>query len=176
METARLYFREQTKEQLEIVVNQTQEEQLLFFGFENVDQLNSELSKVKTRLLKKDKIDWKIWDLVEKRSGNVIGCCLLHNWVNAHERAELGYSLHEPYRKMGFMSEAIPMVLQFGFEDMKLNRIEAFIGPDNLPSIKLIKSFGFTKEGLMREHYKYENFIYDSLVFSLLKREYFTAK
>jgi [ribosomal protein S5]-alanine N-acetyltransferase len=70
------------------------------------------------------------------------------------------------------MLEAITSIVDYGFHKMELNRIEAFISPDNLPSKKLIAKAGFTQEGVLREHYKWENKIYDSVVFSLLKSEY----
>lgn len=54
---------------------------------------------------------------------------------------------------------------------MKLHRIEAFIGPHNLPSQKLVQKMGFKKEGLLREHYCKKGVVEDSIVFSLLRRE-----
>jgi ribosomal-protein-alanine N-acetyltransferase len=55
---------------------------------------------------------------------------------------------------------------------MYLHRIEALVGPHNIPSLKLVKSFGFREEGRLREHYFINNQLEDSIVFSLLKREY----
>jgi [ribosomal protein S5]-alanine N-acetyltransferase len=172
METSRLYFREQTKELLEGLSEQTVEQQKQFFGFTSTTELEAELIKVKLRLSGSNKKDWIKWDLLEKNSGAVIGSCLYHNWERDHEKAELGYSLHEPFRKQGYMHEAISKLLEFGFESMALNRIEAFISPTNAASKKLISSLGFTLEGTLRENYKFQNIIHDSMVYSLLKSEY----
>jgi ribosomal-protein-alanine N-acetyltransferase len=54
------------------------------------------------------------------------------------------------------MTEAMNAVIDFGFENMKLNRIEVFIMPRNKRSIKMIKSLGFKREGLLRQRY-FEN-------------------
>ncbi|MND70827.1 putative ribosomal N-acetyltransferase YdaF [compost metagenome] len=70
------------------------------------------------------------------------------------------------------MTEALKPIIQYGFETMKLNRIEAFLSPDNIPSLKLVQKFGFTKEGHLREHYNKDNKLEDSAVYSLLKSEY----
>jgi ribosomal-protein-alanine N-acetyltransferase len=43
---------------------------------------------------------------------------------------------------------------------------------DNAPSLKLLTAIGFTQEGLLREHYYSNDRLYDSVLFSLLKREY----
>lgn len=175
METDRLYFRIETTEILKDLLNQRTQEQLTFFGLQDTDQLKKELTKIERKLSNKT-VNWKKWNLIEKTSGRVIGNCGFHNWLTDHERAELGYFLHENFRNKGFMSEALDCVIQNGFYVMNLNRIEAFISPDNLPSTKLITKLGFIEEGLLREHYKHENQIYDSLVYSLLKSEYKNQK
>ena len=171
METDRLYFRVETIDMLKDVLNQGTQEQLTFFGLQDTAQLKKELTKIERKLSNRA-VDWRKWNLIEKATGKVIGNCGFHNWFTDHERAELGYFLHENYRNKGFMSEALDCVIQNGFYKMKLNRIEAFISPDNLPSTKLITKLGFIQEGLLRQHYKHENHIHDSLVYSLLKSEY----
>ena len=70
------------------------------------------------------------------------------------------------------MKEALPFVLQYGFEEMELKRIEALVGPNNEASLRLIRSMGFVQEGLLREHYFTNGRFEDSLFFSLLQREF----
>jgi ribosomal-protein-alanine N-acetyltransferase len=171
METDRLYLRVQTTDLLKDVLKQGTDEQLNFFGLHDKDQLKKVLTKIE-RKLSNSTLDWKKWHLIEKASGIVIGNCGFHNWLADHDRAELGYFLHDDFRNKGFMIEALDSVIQHGFNKMNLNRIEAFISPDNLPSIKLITKLGFVQEGLLREHYKHENQIHDSFVYSLLKSEW----
>lgn len=90
-----------------------------------------------------------------------------------HERAEIGYVLFEAdYNRKGLMSEAIGPIIEYGFKQMKLNRIEAFIGPKNQASIQLISKLNFVKEGQLREHYCENNRVEDSIVYSLLRKEY----
>jgi len=78
----------------------------------------------------------------------------------------------DKYKGRGYMKEAMLPILNYGFESMSLQRIEALISPDNEPSLKLIKRFGFTQEGYLREHYMNDNKLDDSIIFSLLKREF----
>ncbi|HRO43316.1 MAG TPA: GNAT family protein [Flavipsychrobacter sp.] len=102
----------------------------------------------------------------------VIGSCNFHIWIPKHFRAEIGYMLDEQYRNKGIMKEAVKNVLNYGFEKMGLNRVEAFVGHENIPSLKLVTHFGFQKEGVMREHYFKNDRLEDSVCFSLLRREY----
>jgi ribosomal-protein-alanine N-acetyltransferase len=55
---------------------------------------------------------------------------------------------------------------------MNLHRIEAYVGLANEPSNKLMQKFGFTKEGLLREHYLRDGIYHDSLIYSLLRKEW----
>lgn len=175
MNTNRLYFRERTSDLLRKVVNYSTEDQMLFFGYEDVKMLNFELTRIQNAL-KQGKLDFQKWDLIEKSSENVIGNCGYHNCQTIHKRAELGYILHEKFKGKGYMTEALKCIIDFGFNKMELNRIEAFISPDNLSSIKLITTLNFVLEGKLREHYNFNDKLNDSLVFSLLKSEYLMDK
>lgn len=111
--------------------------------------------------------------LIEKISNTIIGRCGLHNWNEEHKRAEIGYDIaDENFKRKGFMTEAVGTIIEYGFLQLNLHRMEALVGSNNIPSIKIIENHHFTKEGLLREHYwiggKYE----DSIVFSLLRSEY----
>ena len=140
-----------------------------FLGFDNSERLEIELTNIKKSLADLD--TRKKWDLIDKETRNVIGNCGFHNWLPEHERAEIGYFLREDCRGKGFMLEALNTILEFGFHQMKLNRIEAFISPDNHPSIYLVERLGFIREGQLRAHYKFGGRIHDSVVYSLLKTD-----
>jgi len=110
--------------------------------------------------------------LVLKDTNEVIGRGGFHNWYKDHFKAELGYTLNKDvYKRNGFMTEAVNAILKYGFETMQLNRIEACIGTQNIASLSLIKKFGFTREGLLRQHYVRDGEIQDSFLFSLLKED-----
>lgn len=114
--------------------------------------------------------------LVVKNSNETIGRCGYHNWYAQHHRAEIGYALTKAeFKRKGYMREAVQAILQYGFEVMGLNRIEAFIGPENVASISIVTKYGFTQEGRLRQHHAVDGAFEDSLVYSLLKQE-FAAK
>ncbi len=110
--------------------------------------------------------------LYEKGGSEVIGWCGYHTWYTDHDRAELGYSFFsEAPKGKGWMSEVVAKVIPYGFEVMHLHRIEAMVGKDNVPSLRILEKFGFQQEGHLREHYLREGVYEDSLVFSLLRGE-----
>jgi ribosomal-protein-alanine N-acetyltransferase len=69
------------------------------------------------------------------------------------------------------MKEAVKPILDYGFTKMLLNRVEALIGAENTPSLKILQANNFTFEGTLREHYNVNEVHEDSLLFSLLKSE-----
>jgi [ribosomal protein S5]-alanine N-acetyltransferase len=111
--------------------------------------------------------------LLDKTSGAHIGWCGYHTWYTGHARAEIGYALYDDnYKGKGLMTEALRTVIDYGFNEMKLNRIEALIADYNIPSLKLVENFGFQKEGVLRGHYFVDGKAEDSVVFGLLQSEY----
>jgi len=70
------------------------------------------------------------------------------------------------------MTEALAFILHYGFMVLNFNRVEAFVGEHNIPSLKLMAKYKFTQEGRLREHYNNNGKMENSLVFSLLRDEY----
>jgi len=169
LKTQRLLLRERTRELLDGLISKSDEEKCAFFGVNEVARALYELDYMHDKNFN----TFKGWDLIRQDNQVVIGSCSYHTIRWKHERAEVGYSVHPEHRKQGYMSEALDRIVSFGFKEMKLNRIEALTAPDNVGSIKLLNNLRFQKEGLLREHYKTENEIFDSIMFSLLKKDYF---
>jgi len=108
-----------------------------------------------------------------KKTKEIIGWCGFHTWYTDHNRAEIGYGLFDDnYKGQGLMSEVIALIVNYGFRNMGLVRIEAFVDTTNIPSIKLLKRMNFKKEGLLKHHYFHNNRMEDSIVFALLKSEH----
>ncbi len=143
-----------------------------FLGLTTENELEIEKSNF-SKGLTSYRSSFKTFLLVEKATGNVIGRAGFHTWYEQHSRAEIGYSIYdEADMGKGYMKEALNAIIHIGFTDMGLNRIEAFVGTGNVPSLKLMKGLGFVQEGILRSHYFKNNRIEDSVCFSLLQSEY----
>jgi [ribosomal protein S5]-alanine N-acetyltransferase len=115
--------------------------------------------------------------LIEKNSGTIIGRCGIHNWNKEHKRAEIGYVLEDDsFKSKGLMSEAIKAIIDFGFGKLNLHRIEALVGANNIPSLRLMSKNNFKKEGVLRQHLRVSNGYEDSIMFSILYAEYMDDK
>ncbi|MDI1256315.1 MAG: GNAT family protein [Flavobacterium sp.] len=108
--------------------------------------------------------------VVNLESKVVIGECGFHTWNRLHRRAEIFYFLrNDADKRQGFMSEAVAKVLEYGFNELNIHRVQALVANDNLASIKLVQKFGFTFEGTAREDYFIDGKNEDSQCYSLVK-------
>ncbi|BAU28793.1 ribosomal-protein-alanine N-acetyltransferase [Aneurinibacillus soli] len=112
------------------------------------------------------------WGIVLKETNELVGSCGYNNWVKDERcRGEIGYDLGKEYWGQGIAAEALEVMLDYGFTQMKLNRVEALVEPENIASIKLLKKIGFQKEGLLRDYQFVKGNFINLEMYSLLKRE-----
>ncbi len=111
--------------------------------------------------------------LIDKELNVIIGRCGIHNWNADHKRAEIGYNmLDESYKRKGLMTEAVSSIIDYGFNQLKLHRLEALVGINNIASLKIMVRFDFVNEGLLRQHYYIDGKYEDSIMFSIISDEY----
>ncbi|PKR85383.1 GNAT family N-acetyltransferase [Heyndrickxia camelliae] len=65
-----------------------------------------------------------------------------------------GFTLDKEYNGKGYTTEALQLVVDFAFKELKLHRIEAGAMPDNIASIRVLEKVGFKKEGIAKENLK----------------------
>jgi ribosomal-protein-alanine N-acetyltransferase len=87
------------------------------------------------------------------------------------QAATLGYWMGAPYAGKGRMTRAVGAVVRFGFDSLRLHRIEAACIPDNAPSIALLERNGFEREGFARAYLKINDAWRDHILLALLEGE-----
>ena len=112
------------------------------------------------------------WGIEAKNQQGLIGTCGLFRWDRNYRKCVIGYELASHVHGNGYMREALVAAIEWGFENMSLNRIEAQIHPLNSASIKLIASLRFVEEGHFREAAYWSGQHHDMLQYALLKREW----
>jgi RimJ/RimL family protein N-acetyltransferase len=98
-------------------------------------------------------------------------CSLFHFHIPSR-RAEVGYALGRPYWGSGYITEALQALLDYAFQTLDLNRLEADIDPRNLASARTLERLGFQKEGHLRERWIVNGEISDTWIYGLLRREW----
>ena len=170
LHTKRLNLRLVTPEVYESVFQLSDVGIMEFLGLTTMEELSEEKKRFESGLKTFNKT-FLYFQLIEKESNAMIGWCGYHTWYTHHDRAEIGYGLiSDHYRQKGFMSEALSAVIDYGFNEMNLHRIEAFASPSNVPSVKLLELNNFQKEGLLKEHYLKDGVYEDSAIYGLIRK------
>lgn len=86
-----------------------------------------------------------------KLKGTFIGLFGLKLGNEKYNRAEVWYKIHSAHWKKGYATESLKAVLNFGFETLKLHRIEAGCAVNNIGSLKVLEKSGMIREGRGRQ-------------------------
>jgi ribosomal-protein-alanine N-acetyltransferase len=106
----------------------------------------------------------------------VIGEVAISYWDHNNEKNAIGYAIRPEYQRNGYAYEAVVAVIEYMFETMHRNRIQAGVDYDNIASIALLKKVGFKEEGHFRQT-EYKNGEWkDSYLFALLKEDWIKTK
>jgi len=92
------------------------------------------------------------WGITTNEIGTLLGTCGLYNLQEAHQKAELGYWLMPAYWRQGMMRKALTAILKYGFQELNLHRIEAYVETENTASFNLLQCLGFRHEGTLEDN------------------------
>jgi ribosomal-protein-alanine N-acetyltransferase len=91
------------------------------------------------------------WGLVYKAEKKFLGTVGYLYWNPLHFVAQVGWAINRNYWNMGYTTEAMRVVVDFGFERMGLNRISAVCEYENLASERVMEKVGMRSEGVSRQ-------------------------
>ena len=112
------------------------------------------------------------WGVELLGAPGIIGTCALAHINLDNRRGEIGFSLHREAWGNGYMSEILPVLVDYAFTRLDLHRLEADVDPRNAASIRLLEGLGFRLEGHLRERWQVTGEVQDSLIYGLLRPEW----
>lgn len=104
--------------------------------------------------------------------GAFIGWCTLNSWNPAFRSASLGYCYDDAAWGRGCATEAARALLDWAFDTLELNRVQAEADTRNTASARVLEKLGFLREGTLREDCVVNGDVSDSWVYGLLRREW----
>lgn len=87
------------------------------------------------------------WAIAWNDGGKLLGTVCLFDISHDELKAEIGYELLPGFQGKGIMHEAIAAVIDFAFNHIGLQSIEACIHAENAPSTRLLEKMNFKKQG-----------------------------
>lgn len=105
----------------------------------------------------------------EKKLVGGIGFSNVHK---SDQNAEIGYWLGEESQGKGIVSKCCREIINYGFNELNLNRIVIRCATENIKSRAIPERLGFTKEGIARQSAKLNGNFIDLIIYSMLKKEW----
>jgi ribosomal-protein-alanine N-acetyltransferase len=107
--------------------------------------------------------------IIENLNHTSMGTIGLYNYSINHRRAEIGYDLLKEYWGLGIMSEAVKAIVEYGFDELNLVRVEATVDTENIGSIRVLEKNGFVLEGCRVMRYYYREKWHDEACYAIIK-------
>jgi ribosomal-protein-serine acetyltransferase len=102
----------------------------------------------------------------------MVGMISLHDINYLDHKAYIGYWLDEDNEGRGIMTDSVRALIEYGYAELELNRIEIRAGVNNLRSRAIPERLGFRQEGVIREAEYVNGIFIDLAIYGLLKDEY----
>ncbi|MCR4879237.1 MAG: GNAT family N-acetyltransferase [Bacteroidales bacterium] len=103
----------------------------------------------------------------------LLGAVGLYDFNTRHQRATIKtMRIPKEYQGLGIASEALCMLIDYGFNTLNLNKITCDTFADNFGSIKHLEKVGFQREGCLKQHYFHQGKFKDALIYSLLREDF----
>ena len=113
--------------------------------------------------------------IFDKRTNQYAGSTRYYDIQLNNQSLEIGYTWYgKDFQGTGLNKHCKFLLLQFAFEEMKLERVAFRADNNNARSIAAMKSVGCTVEGVLRQNIALPNGLRrDSIILSILKKEWF---
>ncbi|KAF7769879.1 hypothetical protein PCIT_a2798 [Pseudoalteromonas citrea] len=114
----------------------------------------------------------KSWDfsITEKSTGDKVGNIGIALKGSCNDSAEAGCMLKASAHGKGYASEALRLIVDYGFETLNLNKIIATCATSNIASWKLLEKTGFHRESMLTKNTSIGGQSVDDYVYVILRK------
>lgn len=92
------------------------------------------------------------WAICSPDNKLFYGAAGLNNMSQIHKRAEIGFWILPDFWRKGIVTESIPLICNYAFNDLEIHRIEAQVETENVNCKKTMKKLDFIHEGTLVDY------------------------
>ncbi len=118
-----------------------------------------------------DRGDGFVYALTRTIDGELVGSMGL-KVEQAHQRAEVGYTVAVPCWGRGYATQALEAVLALAFGELAMRRVYAYYFVENPASGRVLEKCGLLREGVLRGHVLKWGEPHDMIVMGMLKGDW----
>ncbi|MDZ5473923.1 GNAT family N-acetyltransferase [Bacillus sp. 31A1R] len=141
-ETERLYFRILNMDDLNDVYKQFSDPDMCSYFSEPPVDLN-EAKEIIEHYKDPNGKAYLRYGMFDKNTNAFIGTCGYHYWDQTLKQVEIGYDIWKDYWRKGYISEAIPVILNICFQHLNVDHVYVFVHPENSASVRSVEKFAF---------------------------------
>ncbi len=123
-----------------------------------------------------EKEDYYRWAVTLKDSDECIGQIAYFLVDSKNHFAEIEYCIGKKFQCRGYATEATKAVIAYGFDEIKLHKVQICTKTINKPSKRVIEKCGFTYEGTLRDYFYMNGEYVGRLYFSILHNDFIAQK
>ena len=160
IETKRCILRKFTKNDIDDLYEYASDNEVTqFLSWDTYKSINMAVDYIENVLLKYSKNEIAPWGIEWIENSKLIG--------------SIDYVLNKKYWNKGIMTEVLKEIVEFGFDEMNLVRIETRLDSMNVASERVMQKSGLKYEGTLRKKEFLKNKFIDVKYYSILKDEYY---
>ena len=110
------------------------------------------------------------WGITLKENDKLIGVISVFFISYVSKRVEISYILNPNYQGKGYMKEALNGLVNFIFDELNFNRIQARCTAENEASLKVMKSLNMNYEGKLLDYWYIKDKFYDVLMYAIISK------
>jgi [ribosomal protein S5]-alanine N-acetyltransferase len=173
LRTARMTFRQFCHEDFESLYTLDSNPEVMKYISDGVPMKEEQVKSALTRIINRYE-EWThygIWAATISETNEFIGWFAFKPLPKINE-IEVGYRLLPKYWGKGLATEGTVALLNYGFEDLKLEKITAIALPENKASRKVLEKTGFTYTGLTSDPFRSDKESRDVSFYELRRESY----
>jgi ribosomal-protein-serine acetyltransferase len=105
-------------------------------------------------------------------NGKLIGSIGFNKFNWEAKTTEIGYWLAKDFSGRGIITKACKVLIDYAFDELKLNRIEIRCATENVRSGAVPERLGFKLEGVLRQNHLRHSRLYDEAIYGLLEKDW----
>jgi RimJ/RimL family protein N-acetyltransferase len=109
---------------------------------------------------------------IETLGGELVGSINTNSCDTRHGTFKYGVAVFRDHWRKGYASDAVRIIKRYYFEELRYQKINAYVYSFNRSSIALQEHLGFTQEGKLRNMIFTNGQHYDEYVYGLTKSDY----
>jgi RimJ/RimL family protein N-acetyltransferase len=110
--------------------------------------------------------------MIETLDGELAGGLSMHSIDRKNGIFSFGIVVYREHQRRGYATEAVRLLLQYGFWEQRFQKCNSACAHTNAGSIRLHTKLGFKEEGRRRRQAFYDGRYHDDILFGMMREEY----